>query len=173
MDIEEWLKAGNSFGPPAELPKPEVFKAKPRKNQSEGDTFFRVIRPLMALSPEGSGTVPGPPTRGSWRPRRRSSGSTRSGRTPTCPTPRGPPQNYCYVVNALTAWLKEGVGSTYSDGEWGQWFGLLVLDPENSDASKGLYGAEYCTRKYPTSGAGGTPWPIPSWWCVPGFTCTS
>merc|ERR1712118_372980 len=82
-DIEEWLKAGNSFGPPAELPNPEVFKAKPRKNQSEGDTFFRVIRPLMALSPE------------------------------------------------------------------------------------------YCTRKSPTSGAGGTPWPIPSWWCVPGFTCTS
>merc|ERR1712224_857241 len=61
---------------------------------------------------------------------------------PHMPNPPGSPQNYCYVVNARTAWLKEGVGSTYSDGEWGQWFGLLVLDPEDSDASKGLYGAE-------------------------------
>ena len=172
-DIEEWLKAGNSFGPPAELPKPEVFKAKPRKNQSEGDTFFRVIRPLMALSPEGSGTVPGTADQGFVAASQEIQRIYEVRKDPHMPNPPGSPQNYCYVVNALTAWLKEGVGSTYSDGEWGQWFGLLVLDPENSDASKGLYGAEYCTRKYPTSGAGGTPWPIPSWWCVPGFTCTS
>ena len=53
VDEEDELPwaAADASGPPAELPKPEVFKAKPRKNQSEGDTFFRVIRPLMALSP--------------------------------------------------------------------------------------------------------------------------
>merc|ERR1711924_469109 len=53
--------------------------------------------------------------------------------------------------------MGEGVGNGF--GEWGQWFGLLVLDPDNSDASKGLYGAEYCTRKYPTAAAGGRPGP--------------
>ena len=125
------------------------------------------------MAPEGSGTVPGTADQGFVAASQEIQRIYEVRKDPHMPNPPGSPQNYCYVVNALTAWLKEGVGSTYSDGEWGQWFGLLVLDPEDSDASKGLYGAEYCTRKYPTSGAGGTPWPIPSWWCVPGFTCTS
>merc|ERR1719399_2254659 len=56
-DTEAWLKAWNSFGPPAQINNAAVFNATMRKNQSEGDTFFKVVRPQMQLS-RGDGTVP-------------------------------------------------------------------------------------------------------------------
>ena len=162
-DTEAWLKAGNSFGPPAQINNAAVFNATMRKNQSEGDTFFKVVRPQMQLS-RGDGTVPGTAGVGF------KDASVEIARVyeirgppgPHMPNPPASPNNYCYIVNALTAWLKTGVGG---GKVWGEFFGLLA------DKGTGLKGAGYCGREYPTAGAGGVPWPDPSWWCVPEFTC--
>ena len=160
-DTEYWLQAGNSFGPPAEIPDASVFNATMRKNQSEGDTFFKVVRPLMQLS-SGNGTVPGTAGVGFQAAAVEVARVYEVRYNPALPNPPASPSNYCYMVNALTAWLKTGVGG---GKVWGEFFGLLA------DKGKGLEGASYCSKQFPTAAADGGPWPLPDWWCVPRFTC--
>jgi len=146
-DIKAWEAAGNSFGPPTLIPNPQVFGNTPQKNQAEGDTFFKVFRPLMALSDEGP--MPGTQDTTWNQAAREIARAFETRQNPHMPNYPSKPSDYCYFVNGITGWLKS-VG-------WGKWFGILA---EKEKAS-------YCCKKYPTAAADGGCWPDPPLYCTP------